>query len=43
MAQKKTDGLKEGDHVVFDSTDPRPYSLDTEGRRWLLDGSGDVA
>lgn len=21
----------------------RPYVLDTEGRRWLLDGSGDVA
>lgn len=32
-----------GVYVVFGSAEARPYSLDHQGRRWLLDGSGDVA
>lgn len=29
--------------VTCDSTRHRPYALDGEGRRWLLDGSGEAA
>lgn len=33
----------EGLAYVQDEHGPRPYLLDTQNRRWLLDGSGDVA
>lgn len=36
------DGVTVADLVVADGDD-RPYMLDTENRRWFLDGSGDVA
>lgn len=29
--------------IVGDETGHRPYARDQSGRRWLLDGSGDVA
>lgn len=29
--------------MAHDADGPRPYLLDIEGRRWLLDGSGECA